>query len=95
MQNKRLLFHTDNQAVVSILNNKTSKDPIIMILVRHLVLSCLKYNIMFRGKWIAGLSNPICDALSRSQMEKFRQLMPLADVTGAEIPAEFKEFCQN
>lgn len=47
LTNHKLLFFTDNAAVVDIINNTTSKDKVIMKLVRRLVLAALKYNIFF------------------------------------------------
>jgi len=47
LTNHKILFFTDNAAVVDIINNTTSKDKVIMKLVRRLVLAALKYNIFF------------------------------------------------
>ena len=47
MRNKCIVFLSDNQAVVEIINKQTSKDSSIMVLLRHFVLSTLKYNILF------------------------------------------------
>ena len=65
--NSHLLFHCDNEAVVHILNNKTSKDKLIMTLVRPLVLCLMSHNIIFRARHIPGLYNIVPDFLSRSQ----------------------------
>ncbi|XP_078330524.1 uncharacterized protein LOC144624540 [Crassostrea virginica] len=42
IKNKRILFMSDNMAVVQIINKQTSKDRTIMKLVRRLVLATLK-----------------------------------------------------
>ena len=47
MADKRIIFFTDNAAVVDIINNQTSKHQGIMVLLRDLVLSCLRHNIIF------------------------------------------------
>lgn len=44
-QNHNILFLTDNEAVVAIINKTSSKDKTIMKLVRRLVISCLQNNI--------------------------------------------------
>ena len=44
----RVVFHTDNEALVHILNYHTSKDMKVMVLLRPLVLLFLKHNIVFR-----------------------------------------------
>ena len=79
MPNKCIVFFSDNQAVVEIINRQTSKDRSIMVLLRHFVLCTLKYNILFHAKRFAGCINRESDALSRLQVEKFRVLAPSAD----------------
>ena len=40
---KCVAFYTDNAAIVDVINQQTSKQPLIMILVRNLVLtSCFE-----------------------------------------------------
>ena len=88
LKNKCVLFLTDNEAVVHIINRQTSKDKQIMILVRLLVTTCLRYNINFRSKHVAGKFNNKADALSRLQIQKFRSLAPEADPDPNEVPQE-------
>ena len=76
MRNQRILFYTDNAALVDIINKTTSRDPTIMILVRQLVLSCLKFNIFFRAEHVPGVQNTLADAFSRLQVSKFKELAP-------------------
>ena len=83
---RRVLFWSDNQAVVTIINKQTSKCPIIMGMVRRLVIQCLKFNILFKAKHVCGTDNNIADALSRFQMERFRALAPLADAGMSPLP---------
>ncbi|XP_062567617.1 uncharacterized protein LOC134229845 [Saccostrea cucullata] len=49
-QNHKILFLTDNEAVVAIINKTSSKDKTVMKLVRRLVLICLQNNILFKAK---------------------------------------------
>ena len=44
LKNKKVLFRVDNQAVVQIINMKTSRSDKVMNLVRHMVLMNLKNN---------------------------------------------------
>lgn len=78
-QNKYLVIHTDNLDLVSVITKQTSKEPLVMILVRQLVLCCLRNNIVVRAQHIAGVDNASADALSRFQMTRFRQLCPHAE----------------
>ena len=52
MRDKCIVFLSDNQAVVDIINKQTSKDRSVMALLRHFVLCTLKYNILFYAKHI-------------------------------------------
>ena len=67
LKNRCILFFTDNEALVSVINKQSSKYCDIMIMVRHLVLKCLQFNILFRAKHIhvAGKRNVLADFLSR------------------------------
>ena len=76
MRNQRILFYTDNAALVDIINKTTSRDPTIMVLVRQLVLACLKFNIFSRAQHVPGVHNTLADALSRLQVSKFKELAP-------------------
>lgn len=69
IQNSALLFYCDNEAITTIINKQTSKDKTIMILLRPLVLTLLKYNISFHAKHITSKSNYLCDKLSRFQVQ--------------------------
>jgi len=68
LKNTNVLFHSDNLAVVKVLNKQSSKDKDLMSLVRPLVLTLIKYNISLKSKHIPGLKNILCDAISRFQV---------------------------
>jgi hypothetical protein len=76
---KRVLFHCDNQATVAIIRKGRSKSPLIMKLMRRLTWCAARNNFVVLSTFVSGKSNVISDALSRFQMEKFRQLAPHAD----------------
>jgi hypothetical protein len=54
LANKRILFRIDNQAVVTIINKKSSKSSRVMFLVRKLVFVCLDFNILLKAQHIPG-----------------------------------------
>ena len=72
--NRCILFFTDNEAIVSVINKQSAKDEKIMFLVRRLVLNCLKFNIVFQAKHIPGVTNTLADLLSRLKVEQFKDL---------------------
>ena len=86
LSGKRVLFRSDNQSVVAIINKQSSQCPLIMRLVRYFVLQCLRWNVMFRSVHIPGVQNDISDALSRFQVSRFRALAPEAKEVGEVVP---------
>ena len=73
--------------MVDIINQETSREPKIMVLVRRLVLNCLEYNILFKSEHIPGILNRECDLLSRLQVDKFKLLAPHSDVQPTPVPS--------
>lgn len=86
MANKCVCFVTDNAALVEVINRQTSKHKRIMLLVRNLVLTSLKHNILFRARHIAGIHNSRADLLSRLQVSQFKQIFPEADDMPTQVP---------
>ena len=68
LADKKVLFHCDNIAVVFALNKQTSRNPQVMKLLRPMVLSLLKHNVIFKAIHVPGVKNVICDSLSRNQV---------------------------
>ena len=80
MANQRILFLSDNEATVYVVNKMSSKDPIMMKLVRRLVVATMKHNIVFRCKHVPGKTNYVADNLSRFQLQDAKKWAPwLAD----------------
>lgn len=83
---KRVLFMCDNQATVEIINKGRSKTIEIMGLMRKLTWVAAKSNFFFKSKYISTLDNSIADSLSRFQMERFRELVPEANLKPCTCP---------
>ena len=87
MRNRCILFFTDNESLVHVINKQSSKDKSLMFFVQKLVLICLEYNIVFKAKHIDGVKNRLGDSLSRLQVQSFKQLAPdHMDKFPTEIP---------
>ena len=87
LSNKCISFHSDNRAVVDIINSQTSKDTKVMHLMRKLVLSCLRPNTLFQVVPIPGINNNLADSLSRLQVEKSQAMAPKACPFPVSIPS--------
>ena len=87
---KRILFLCDNEAVVSILRSGTSRSPDIMSLIRYLHLYAAKYHFSPSAKHVPGIHNSVADALSRYNIQVFKELAPEADqepTTPTQLPS--------
>ena len=86
LTNRKVMFHTDNTAVVHIINTQSSRCPKVMQLVRTFVLVCLRFNIRFKAVHVPGVLNVIADSLSRFQASRFRAAAPQADTVMTPLP---------
>ena len=83
---KRIIFVTDNEPITEIWDKGSTPSPDIMSLVRPLFLAAAKGGYSVSFKHIAGVDNPIADALSRFQNDVFRHLHPSAEEEPTTIP---------
>ena len=82
---KKILFHSDNQSVVEILNSCTSKSERVMKLVFWSLLG----NFHIKAQFIPGFINVFADLISRGKFQKFKKLAPLADIFPTSVPETF------
>ena len=81
LTNHKILFMSDNQAVVQVINKQSCYEPILMKLVRRLVLAALTNNIYFRSAHIPGKENVLADKLSRLKFQEALLMAPWLDQT--------------
>ena len=87
LANKRILFFTDNDSVVHVINQQTSKNKELLYLLRQLVLTCLRHNVLFRARHIRGKKNILADCLSRLQVGRFKTLAPDVEASPTVVPS--------
>lgn len=85
-RNAVVILHTDNEALVSVINKQSSKETLVMKLVRRLVRATLNFNILCLAEHVPGEKNAIADSLSRLQVDRFRALHPHADRDPTPFP---------
>ena len=73
-RNSRIVLFCDNQAVVNMINNDSSKCKNCMVLIRFIVLEGLCCNTRVYTRYVKSKDNAKADALSRLQWDKFRHL---------------------
>ena len=94
LSRKRILLHSDNAAVVQIVNKQTCKDADTMSLVRRLVVAALKFNIQFKAKHIPGFTNVVADHLSRFSFQEARAVAPWLSNVPTPIPRHLMSFSE-
>jgi len=88
---RHVLFHSDNDAVVHVLNSRTSKIPCIMHLLLHLLLSAARHSFSFSSQHVPGVNNQVADALSHFHWQRFWQLAPDAQRFPTPVPPKLLE----
>ena len=73
-KNSRILLHCDNSSVCEMINNCTSGCKNCMVLIRLMVLECLRHNVKLTAEWVSTGDNGKADALSRFEFQRFRRL---------------------
>ncbi len=64
-------FHSDNMAVVAVLNKRTAKDPLLIHYLRCLFFYAAFYKFHYSAAHIPGSLNIAADALSRNNLHLF------------------------
>ena len=95
LANSKILFLMDNYSVVHVLRSKTSRDPILMGMIRKMVVLSMLHNITFSANHIVGKHNVISDLISTFQVEKARELAPWLDEQPTKIPRGFLPWCNR
>ena len=80
-------FRSDD-AVVHILNSRTSKILCLMQLLRHLLFSTARHSFSFSAQHVPGINNQLADALSRFHWQDFHLLAPEAQPLSTPIPPQ-------
>jgi len=86
LANKRILFFTDNDSVVHMIYQQTSKSEELLYLLRQLFLTCLQRNILFRARHIQDKKNIPADSLSRLQVGRLKTLAPDVEESPTVVP---------
>ena len=70
-QNMSIILFCDNTSVVHMVNNTTSSCVNCMVLIRLLVIECMKYNTKIIVEHVKGKLNIFADLLSRNKYKEF------------------------
>ena len=76
---RRVEFLCDNESVVAVLESGTLQDKSLMVLLHYLTMLAIRHSFSFTASSVPGKDNPVADALSRFQFQRFRHLVPHAD----------------
>ena len=89
--NSRIVLLCDNQSVVHMVNNNSSKCKNCMVLLQIIVLQGLIHNVQVTAKYVRSLDNGQADALLRGQWDRFDKLSKELGITLEEKPENIPE----
>ena len=86
IKGKSVLYHSDNEAVVSVINTGSCREPHLAHMMRCLFFIEAKFNFIITAKHIPGKSNIDADTLSRDGHQFFLSSHPQVN----HLPMSFK-----
>lgn len=81
-------IHSDNMAVVEVIKAKSSKDSMVMHLLRCMHFFTARHDITVSAVHVPGVNNSRADALSRDNIESFLQITPEAQSQPTAVPQQ-------
>ena len=86
-------FHSDNMAVVAILQSSSPRGELVLHLIRCLYFYAAIYQFDYSAEHVPGVLNVAADALSRNNFVLFSSLLPQA--SQCHIPTQLTELLIN
>ena len=88
-----ICFHSDNMAVVDILRKRSSKDPLIMHLLRCFCFFSAYFKFSYSSEHVPGVENVAADAISRNNLQLLFSFFP--QVPPSSVPRPVLELLVN
>ena len=89
-EGRHICFHSDNMAVVAVLNKGSTKDHLLLHFLRCLYFYAAFYKFHYSAVHIPGVLNTAADALSRHIIYNFSSFIPQA--TPCAVPSVVQNF---
>jgi len=86
LSGSRVEFHCDNSSVVDSITKGSSKEVMVMHLLRCLWFFSAHFDIRISARHIPGISNTAADQLSRNRLSEFQKLNPHTSCSSTSIP---------
>ena len=90
-QGKVVHVHSDNEAVVAVVNSGYSRDSQLMHLTRCLFFALAAWDISLYARHIPGVLNNVVDAISRDNIFVLFSKVPEANPRPTSVPGELVE----
>ena len=90
-QHRQVLVRCDNMAVVNIMASQTSKDTIMMHLLRCMHFFCALHDITIRAEHIPGRNNSVADAISCNNLQVLFQEEPKLSKVPDSVPPALRQ----
>ncbi|MCP3876743.1 MAG: hypothetical protein GY699_26840 [Desulfobacteraceae bacterium] len=85
-KNTKIVFLVDNLSIVYVLRSKTSRDLVLMSMVRKMVVLAMLNNVQFSALHVPGRNNVIADLISRFQVSKAKTWAPWLEDKPTFVP---------
>ena len=94
---RRVFFHSDNMAVVEIIQRKVAKHPLLLHLLCCLYFYAVYFQFSYSTHHLPGVTTVTVDSLSRNNMLLFNSLVPQASrmEVGQEVVDLLISQCPN
>ena len=73
-KNSSVMLYCDNDSVCRMINSSSTSCKNSMVLIRLLVLECMKQNVNLTAEWLSTKDNGKADAISRLEFKRFRRI---------------------
>ena len=87
---RHICFHSDNEAVVTVIQRRHAKNHLLTDLLRCLFFYASIFNFHLSASHIPGIQNTVADAISRDNLGVLSSLLPQA--TQVTVPPAVAEF---
>lgn len=84
-------FHSDNEAVVSVINHQSARDPLLCHLMRCIFYTSAALDFDTVARHTPGVKNVAADALSRNNLPAFFLQVPRAAQLPTLVPLELQQ----
>ena len=86
LKGKFIVLRSDSQSTVANINSMKSEIPQAQLLLKHMTLTCMHFQVFVKSVHVPGILNTESDLLSRGAIHRFHQIKPSAKRIPEPLP---------